>query len=439
MVIPQEGKVVVNLVENVKGEKFKHFINFCLSISDEISLAAISRGQMLKEEARAARHMQLCRRLEGQDETAEEVKEQREGYEEEMQHIEENAMYYMQNKQGIDEMVNKYLGEYKLMKREVTCETHCTQGGPQVVYSFENEAKIQARLKAAKTIFDRVVLDEKEEFELEDPGFYKDGKLICSICSHEQMGSLLLDEAQYKVFRLLRIPHDIWTWAFIEERMHAAFMEEKNAIVQENMTYYPLEAESDANGRSKAQEAQKAESLKKAAELVEALKEYAYQERENVTIWGWNQEYIPQEIGDIKSLKKLEIFDHTVKYLPQSLEKLTALECLRITGNQVEELGFDIAKLQKLLVLDLSSMPLQVFPEGIVKLKNLKALYFSGKELRALPEGLMALKHLEVLSIQDMNFENISPKLAVFIKRLTPKQWGIDLKDIIDLKGITGE
>ena len=58
-----------------------------------------------------------------------------------------------------------------------------------------------------ETLYNKVIL-AKEEFELEDPAFCKDGEVVCSICSHERMGTLVLTHKQYQVFRKLQIPHD---------------------------------------------------------------------------------------------------------------------------------------------------------------------------------------------------------------------------------------
>lgn len=406
MIKPQKGKVVVNLAENIRGKKLKHFINFCFDISDAVVLVDRFSAHMLKDEAKEAIYKSRTR-FEKMGMSSEDINER---IADSQKCIEQIGSSYATSQEKIDALKGKYLVQYGLKKREVTCETHCTLGGETIQYYFISEGNLKAKFEKMKTLYDRIIL-AKEEFELDDPAFCKDGEVICSICSHEHMGSLVLTQEQYQVFRQLRIPHDAASINGIEEEKVAL-----EPIILGGMAYYPLEAEN-----TKAVKKSKSEIKDKLEELVLTLKEYAYQEREKATLWGWHQETIPEEIGEIKTLKKLEIFDNEVKYLPRSLEKLTELECLRITGNEVSELGFDIAKLQKLEILDLSAMPLKAFPLGITKLKNLKALYLSAEHMSEVPEALMALNKLKVVSISEVDKKKLTPKLKVFLEKLKPK------------------
>ena len=68
--------------------------------------------------------------------------------------------------------------------------------------------------------------------------------------------------------------------------------------------------------------------------LEESIEEYAYQERESLSITDLNLQFIPENIGKLTNLKKLEIFSHELVCLPVALEKLTELEYSRITGKQ---------------------------------------------------------------------------------------------------------
>lgn len=381
MMKPQEGRLVIQLVEDIRGEKLKKFIDFCFSISDKIALVDMNYNQ--------------------KDEVIE-----------------------------LETVVNKYLADYKIIRHEVTCQTHCTRGGAMPVYYLKNEANIKDRFNEMTTLFNKVTLNKKHGFELEDPAFYKEGEVICSICSHEKMGSMLLTSEEYQTFRKLRVPHDI---AYIKEVKNNQIKLEP--IIIGNMSYYPLETiiarKSETSGdnteeiniTSESKEgdgvSEQEERMKK---LILSLEEYAYQEREKVVIWGWHIEEIPEQIGGIKTLRELEIFDHEVTYLPKSLENLIQLECLRITGNQVEELGFDISRLQKLKTLDLSSMPLKKFPIGITELKALEELYLSAEHMMEIPEAIMKLDKLKVLSIGKIDESKLSVQLVHFIESLKPKE-----------------
>lgn len=108
-----------------------------------------------------------------------------------------------------------------------------------------------------QTLYDRIIL-AKEEFELDDPAFCKDGEVICSICSHEHMGSLVLTQEQYQVFRQLRIPHDAANINDIKEEKVTL-----DPIILGGIAYYPLEGENNTKvvKKSKAEINDKREEL----------------------------------------------------------------------------------------------------------------------------------------------------------------------------------
>lgn len=325
MYLEDEEKIFIQLAkEHIRGDKFKRFIQFCFKHSDEIVICYLD--QRVKSRER--------------------------------------------------------LNEYQLIRYEETCHTHCTKGPLTTVYHFKNENNIKQRMDEMQDLYDFILLDEEGSDRGEDPAFYKEGELICSICSHESIGRLFLDEQQYKEFYSLRIPHEVY-------------------------------------------------NLNKQLSFEERLEEYAYQEREYLTIHGLHEQSIPESIGKLKSLRVLEIFDHEVAYLPKTLEELTALECLRITDNRVEGLDFDISRLKNLRKLDLSAMPLKVFPDGIIELTQLEELYLSGMKAREVPETIMKLNNLRVLALPQMEYTQYSSEFIEFIERLKPKTKGIPLKDIL--------
>lgn len=325
MYLENGEKIFIQLAkEHIRGDKFKRFIQFCFKNSDEIV---------------------IC---------------------------------YLNQRVKARERFNKY----QFIRYEETCHTHCTRGLLTTVYHFKNENNIKQRIDEMQDLYDFVLLDEEGSDRGEDPAFYKDGELICSICSHEKIGRLFLDEQQYKEFHSLRVPHEI-------------------------------------------------QNPNKQLSFEERLEEYAYQEREYLTINEIHKQSIPESIGKLKNLRVLEIFDHEVAYLPKTLEELTALECLRITGNRVESLDFDIVQLKNLKKLDLSAMPLKIFPDGITELTQLEELYLSGMKVREIPETIMKLNNLKVLVLPEMEYTQYSPEFIDFVERLKPKAKGIPLKDIL--------
>lgn len=364
----KEKRVVVLQGDSVRGEKLKGFIAFCLKISDEVCLTHIDLACMTKEEAKEAkekyREFKIKRYKMEQEEIVEMVQEDEEW-------LEARSDDFGDSYEKMDERV---------VRREVTCRTHCTCGGPRVVEYLNTDQLSYNIFENMQNLFDGISLNISNQITLEDPGFFKDGEAIVSICSHETLGYLLLSEEEYIEFKKLRIPH---------------------TVQGEVMS------------------------------LKERLIKCADEGWESLTILGWHEESIPEEIGQIKSLQKLEIFDHEVKHLPKSLGELTALECLRITGNQVEELGFNLAKLKKLKILDFGGMPLNAFPKEVVELKELEQIYLGSIKATCVPKPLIQLSKLQVLSLPEVACSEASPELIVFLEKVKPKEKGISLQEIL--------
>ena len=325
MYLENGEKIFIELAkEHIRGDKFKRFIQFCFKHSDEIVICYLDQRVKSREK----------------------------------------------------------FNEYQLIRYEETCHTHCTRGPLTTVYHFKNENSIKQRMDEMQDLYESILLEKEGNDGGEDPAFYKDGELVCSICSHEKIGRLFLNEQQYKEFHSLRVPHEI-------------------------------------------------QNLNKQLSFEERLEEYAYQEREYLTINEIHEQSIPESIGKLKNLRVLEIFDREVAHLPKALEELTALECLRITDNRVESLDFDIARLKNLKKLDLSAMPLKVFPDGITELTQLEELYLGGMEVREVPETIMKLNSLKVLVLPEMEYTQYSSEFIDFVERLKPQTKGISLKDIL--------
>lgn len=373
-------RMTVELLEDIKGEKLKKFINFCFDISDAITLKSGDTTQMLETEMKREKDA-FNKYLE------EDRRSRREEEDDEEEDDEENGTMsrFAESNKEIDHFTKVYLSLYGLSKREVTYKTHCTWGSPVVVYQFGVNDNLKNRFEEMNKLFrEEVILNEEKDLGVDDPAFYKGGELVCSICSHEGRGHLVLDEDEYNVFRTFRIPHQVIS---------------------------PIPSQS--------------------LSLEEWLEECAYQEREKVTILGWDKEVIPEQLGKIKTLKELEIFDHGVTTLPKSLQELTNLECLRITDNKVEALGFELSKLTNLKTLDFGGMPLKVFPKEILELKQLERIYIGCESIEEVPEELIKLEQLQVLSLPSIGREKLSPELIQFIERLEPKSTGISLREIL--------
>jgi len=148
---------------------------------------------------------------------------------------------------------------------------------------------------------------------------------------------------------------------------------------------------------------------------------------ENVVDLGLYQyglETLPESIGQLKSLKKLNLDHNKLSTLPESIGNLTSLQNLNLSYNQLStlpeslgqllslktlDLGFNkfwklpdsITQLRSLETLDLYRNPLLTFPEVIIKLKSLTKLNLGNIQLKTLPESLGSLKFLTYLRLSD--------------------------------------
>jgi Leucine-rich repeat (LRR) protein len=108
---------------------------------------------------------------------------------------------------------------------------------------------------------------------------------------------------------------------------------------------------------------------------------------------------IPEWIGSIKSLRKLNIACNHFQTIPDSIGNLTSLEQLDIGSNKIENLPDTICNLKLLKCLDISFNKLKKIPDGISNLTLLKNLYLYENELTELPNSIMNLKNLNCLDL----------------------------------------
>ncbi len=180
------------------------------------------------------------------------------------------------------------------------------------------------------------------------------------------------------------------------------------------------------------------------------------QNLEELKIRGEHVKYLPDELGELSSLKKLS-FDYTKSLvtIPNAIGKLDQLKELSISHTGISALPEDIGQLQALEKLEIEynfqlkhyppsfgqlhslkklsitnlceqynptpTNPSSVLPEDIGSLSNLEELHLEFNELTTLPDSIVQLKQLKVLALDYNAFTEI-PK-GVFqlehLKKLT--------------------
>ncbi len=125
---------------------------------------------------------------------------------------------------------------------------------------------------------------------------------------------------------------------------------------------------------------------------------------EELSIWdenGVNLQQLPKTIGELTSLKRLNICYSPLSNLPTSFAKLTSLEELNLSYNNFTTLPEFIGELKSLKKLDLNGNPIKYLPESIGNLKNLQSIRMFENLLESLPESIGGLESLKSLDISN--------------------------------------
>ncbi len=111
---------------------------------------------------------------------------------------------------------------------------------------------------------------------------------------------------------------------------------------------------------------------------------------------------LPKEIGDLRSLIKLTLIDSGLNTLPSSIGRLQNLKAISILGAPAfYSLPKEIGDLQSLETLTLTQSRIKTLPGSIGRLDKLKSLYVKySLFLSSLPDEIGDLQHLETLSVR---------------------------------------
>jgi Leucine-rich repeat (LRR) protein len=110
---------------------------------------------------------------------------------------------------------------------------------------------------------------------------------------------------------------------------------------------------------------------------------------------------LPENIGNLKSLRSLELTANRLTTLPESFGNLESLRELYILNNSLTRLPESIGSLQKLEYLNLATNNLRTLPESIKYLQNLENLNLKGNPMD--PDYISKLEN-EILPNCDINF-----------------------------------
>lgn len=116
---------------------------------------------------------------------------------------------------------------------------------------------------------------------------------------------------------------------------------------------------------------------------------------------------LPEDICQMKNLKKLTLKDNVIERLPACIDGLSSLVALDLRGNLLTLLPASISRLQNLQILDLKSNDLQGLPAdfGSLRLADLNVAMNLNADMSSLIAHISRIKTLRIL---DISYNNLT-------------------------------
>ncbi|KAF5811350.1 putative leucine-rich repeat domain superfamily [Helianthus annuus] len=140
---------------------------------------------------------------------------------------------------------------------------------------------------------------------------------------------------------------------------------------------------------------------------------------EHLYIDGTNIKKLPESLGELCNLRKLDASETSIQEIPLSVHYLKRLRLLRVHRCPLssQSRGLLFSKMDLLLSglkeLDLSYCNLSVVPDGIGLLHRLVDLDLSGNNFVSLPANISLLSNLRMLCLNNCKRLQSLPKLSI--------------------------
>jgi len=126
---------------------------------------------------------------------------------------------------------------------------------------------------------------------------------------------------------------------------------------------------------------------------------------------------MPKEIGNLQQLRKLYLFHNRLPEIPKEIGNLQQLQKLNLSSNQLTEIPKEIRNLQQLQTLYLFNNQLAEIPKEIGNLQQLQELSLSSNQLTKIPKEIGNLQQLQMLDLSYNQLTHI-PICIIYLPRL---------------------
>ncbi|CDY07843.1 BnaC03g47790D [Brassica napus] len=123
-------------------------------------------------------------------------------------------------------------------------------------------------------------------------------------------------------------------------------------------------------------------------------------------------EWLPDSVGKLLSLVRLDLSENCIMALPETIGGLLSLTMLDLHSNRISQLPESIGDLLNLVNLNLSGNQLTSLPSSFSRLINLEELDLSSNSLSVLPESISSLVSLKKLDVETNNIEEIPHSIS---------------------------
>jgi Leucine-rich repeat (LRR) protein len=124
------------------------------------------------------------------------------------------------------------------------------------------------------------------------------------------------------------------------------------------------------------------------------------------------QGILPEEIGNLKQLRVLDLVDNQIHIIPAEIGQLENLEELTLSFQPLWNAPPEIGRLKNLIKLSFSNSEIKRLPAEIGQLENLRVLWLDHSGIATLPEEIGALHHLVELHLESSALESLPESLG---------------------------